>query len=187
MSNAITSLLPEDIAILSMYEQDLGFPKSILDKYIRDPQEARDALKRGGIPILAEVIIKNWASHYFGTDMEVGTMYNQFGFDVLSLDGKISIEVKTSWKPDNKYVSFQSIKQKKNKDGEYAFTHIAFYSPLLCPTGVVLLTRKKFTEEVTIPPSGKLNIKMDLEEGIKNNTCHYSSITFHNNIKWMVK
>ena len=39
-------------AILSMYEEDLGFPKKILDKYIRDNQEARDALKRGGLPIL---------------------------------------------------------------------------------------------------------------------------------------
>lgn len=172
-------------AILTMYEEDLGFPKKILDKYIRDNQEARDALKRGGLPILSEVIIKNWASHYFRRDMEVGSLSNQFGFDVKSLDEEISIEVKTSWKPDNKYVSFQSIKQKKNKDGKYAFTHIAFYSPLLSPTGVVLLTRKQFTEQVTVPPAGKLNIKMNLEEGYKDNTCHYSSVTFHSNIKWM--
>ena len=37
--------------ILSMYASDLGFPETILNKYIRDHQEARDALKLGGLPI----------------------------------------------------------------------------------------------------------------------------------------
>ena len=172
-------------AMLCMYEDDLGFPKRILEKYIREPQEARDALKLGGLPILSEVIIKNWACHYFRRNMVVGTLSNQFGFDITSEDGEISIEVKTSWKPDSHYVSFKSINQKKTADGKYAFTHIAFYSPLLNPTGVVLLTRKQFTEQVVVPPAGKLNIKMNLNEGRKNNTCHSSSVTFHNNIKWM--
>jgi hypothetical protein len=171
--------------ILSMYASDLGFPETILNKYIRDHQEARDALKLGGLPILSEVIIKNWASHYFRRDMEVGSLSNQFGFDIKSLDGEISIEVKTSWKPDNHYVSFKSIKQKKDNDGNYAFTHIAFYSPLLNHTGVVLLTRKQFAEQVTMPPAGKLNIKTNLKEGRTNNTCHESSVVFHENIKWM--
>ena len=172
-------------AMLCMYEDDLGFPKRILEKYIREPQEARDALKLGGLPILSEVIIKNWACHYFRRNMVVGTLSNQFGFDITSEDGEISIEVKTSWKPDSHYVSFKSINQKKTADGKYAFTHIAFYSPLLNPTGVVLLTRKQFTEQVVVPPAGKLNIKMNLNEGRKNNTCHSSSVAFHNNIKWM--
>ena len=175
----------KEAPILSMYADDLGFPKPILDKYIRDHQEARDALKLGGLPILSEVIIKNWASHYFRRDMQVGSLSNQFGFDIKSLDGEISIEVKTSWKPDSHYVSFKSIKQKKDKEGNYAFTHIAFYSPLLNQTGVVLLTRKQFAEKVTIPPAGKLNIKMNLNEGRTNNTCHESSVVFHENIKWM--
>ena len=117
--------------------------------------------------------------------MEVSSISNQFGFDIRSTDGKIAIEVKTSWKPDSRYVSFKSINQKKNKDGSYAFTHIAFYSPLLDPNGVVLFTNKQFTEEVVVPPAGKLNIKMDLNEGYSNNTCHKSSEAFYNNIKWM--
>lgn len=174
-----------DQPILCMYEDDLGFPKRILDKYIREHQEARDALKLGGLPILSEVIIKNWACHYFRRDMKVGSLSNQFGFDITSDDGEISIEVKTSWKPDSHYVSFKSINQKRDKEGNYAFTHIAFYSPLLHQTGVVLLTRKQFEEQVTIPPAGKLNIKMNLNEGRQYGTCHESSIAFHDNIKWM--
>ena len=140
----------------------------------------------GGRPLLSEVIIKNWASHYFRRDMEVGSVTNQFGFDIRSTDGEISIEVKTSWKPDSKYVSFKSINQKRNEDGTYAFTHIAFYSPLLDPKGVVLFTNKQFAEQVTIPPAGKLNIKTNLNEGYKN-SCHDSSVAFHNNIKWLCK
>ena len=170
---------------LTLYEEDLGFPRGTLYKYIRDLQEARNAIMKGGRPLLAEVIIKNWACHYFRRDMEVSSISNQFGFDIRSTDGKIAIEVKTSWKPDSRYVSFKSINQKKNKDGSYAFTHIAFYSPLLDPNGVVLFTNKQFTEEVVVPPAGKLNIKMDLNEGYSNNTCHKSSEAFYNNIKWM--
>ena len=170
---------------LTLFEEDLGFPRETLYKYIRDPQEARDFIMIGGRPLLAEVIIKNWACHYFRRDMEVGTKSNQAGFDIRSTDGEIAIEVKTSWKPDSKYVSFKSIDQKRDKDGNYAFTHIAFYSPLLDPNGVVLFTNKQFAEEVIIPPAGKLNIKMDLNEGIKGNNCHKSSEAFYNNIKWM--
>lgn len=170
--------------ILSMYASDLGFPKPILEKYIRDDQEARDALKEGGLPKLSEVIIKNWASHYFRRDMKVAPLVNQHGFDVFSDDGEVSIEVKTSWKPDSKYVSFQNIKCKEDEDGKYIFTHIAFYSPLLDPDGVVLFTRKKFREQVTIPNAGKLNVKMNLNEG-NINSCHHSSVAFYENIKWM--
>lgn len=170
---------------LTLYEEDLGFPRKTLEKYIRDPQEARDFIMKGGKPLLAEVIIKNWASHYFRRDMKVSTVTNQAGFDIVSTDGEIAIEVKTCWNPDKNYVNYQSIDQKKNSKGEYAFTHIAFYSPLLDPNGVVLFTRKKFDKEVTIPDAGKLNIKIDLNEGYKNNTCHESSVAFHNNIKWM--
>lgn len=171
---------------LTLYEEDLGFPREVLYKYVRDPQEARDFIMLGGRPLLSEVIIKNWASHYFRRDMVVGSVTNQAGFDIRSTDGEISIEVKTSWKPDSKYVSFKSIDQKRDKDGNYAFTHIAFYSPLLDPKGVVLFTKKQFAEEVTIPPAGKLNIKLDLNEGYKN-SCHDSSVAFHNNIKWLCK
>lgn len=171
---------------LTLYEEDLGFPREVLYKYIRDPQEARDFIMLGGRPLLSEVIIKNWASHYFRRDMEVGSVTNQFGFDIRSTDGEISIEVKTSWKPDSRYVSFKSINQKRNEDGTYAFTHIAFYSPLLDPKGVVLFTNKQFAEQVTIPPAGKLNIKTNLNEGYKN-SCHDSSVAFHNNIKWLCK
>jgi hypothetical protein len=170
---------------LTLYEEDLGFPRELLYKYIRDPQEARNFIMMGGRPLLSEVVIKNWASHYFRRDMEVNSLSNAFGFDIRSTDGEIFIEVKTTWKPDSKYVSFKSIGQKKDEDGNYAFTHIAFYSPLLDPNGVVLFSRKQFEEEVVIPPAGKLNIKMDLNEGYLNNTCHQSSVAFHNNIKWM--
>lgn len=170
---------------LTLYEEDFGFPRNTLYKYIRDPQAARDAIMYGGRPFLTEEIIKNWACHYFRRDMFVARTTNNFGFDVLSKDGEIFLEVKSSWKPDSKYVSFKSIGQKKDKDGEYAFTHIAFYSPLLDPNGVALFTRKQFEEQVVLPPAGKLNIKMDLNEGYKNNTCHQSSLAFRNNTKWM--
>lgn len=177
----------DNLSIISLFAKDLGFPKSILDKYIRDPQEARDAIVKGGLPILSEVIIKNWASHYFSRDMKVNKSSNQKGFDIVSVDGEISIEVKTTWKPDSKYASFKSINQKRNKDGSYAFSHIAFYSPLLNPKGVVLFSSKKFEEQVVIPPAGKLNIKMNLSEGHTNNSCHSSSQAFYDNMKWMVK
>jgi hypothetical protein len=170
---------------LTMYEEDLGFPRKTLEKYIRDPQAARDAIMYGGRPFLTEEIIKNWACHYFRRDMKVPRTTNNFGFDIISDDGEIFIEVKSSWKPDSKYVSFKSIGQKKDAKGEYAFTHIAFYSPLLDPNGVVLFSRKQFEEQVVLPPAGKLNIKMDLNEGYSNNTCHKSSVAFYNNIKWM--
>ena len=179
-----------NLPIMQLYTEDLGFPKSILDKYIRDHQEARDAIVKGGLPILSEVIIKNWACHYFGGDMKVNESSSQKGFDItgVSKDGKdISIEVKTTWKPDSKYASFKSINQKRNKDGSYAFTHIAFYSPLLNPKGVVLFTSKKFEEEVVIPPAGKLNIKMNMKEGYDYGNCHTSSKAFYDNMKWMVK
>ena len=87
---------------LTLYEDDLGFPRKTLEKYIRDPQEARDFIMKGGKPLLAEVIIKNWASHYFRRDMQVSSVSNQAGFDVISLDKEIAIEVKTCWKPDIK-------------------------------------------------------------------------------------
>lgn len=170
---------------LTMYEEDLGFPRKTLEKYIRDPQAARDAIMYGGRPFLTEEIIKNWACHYFRRDMKVARTTNNFGFDIVSDDGEIFIEVKSSWKPDSKYVSFKSIGQKKDANGEYAFTHIAFYSPLLDPNGVVLFTRKQFEEEVTLPPAGKLNIKTDLNEGYKHNTCHKSSVAFRTYTKWM--
>ena len=169
---------------LTLYEDDLGFPRKTLEKYIRDPQEARDFIMKGGKPLLAEVIIKNWASHYFRRDMQVSNVSNQAGFDIRSLDGEIAIEVKTCWKPDKNYVNYQSIDQKKDKEGNYIFSHIAFYSPLLDPSGVVLFTSKKFSKEVTIPDAGKLNIKINLNEG-NSGTCHDSSVAFHNNIKWM--
>ena len=169
----------------TLYEEDLGFPRKTLEKYIRDPQDARDAIMYGGRPFLTEEIIKNWACHYFKRDMKIARTTNNFGFDIVSDDKEIFIEVKSSWKPDSKYVSFKSIGQKKNSNGEYAFTHIAFYSPLLDPNGVVLFTRNQFEQEVVLPPAGKLNIKMDLNEGYANNTCHKSSIAFRKYIKWM--
>lgn len=171
---------------LTLLEKDLGFPRSTLEKCIRDPQEAVDFIMKGGRPLLAEVIIKNWASGYFRRDMELNTLSNQFGFDIKSTDGEIKIEVKTSWSRDlEKYVSFQNIDQKTDKDGNYAFTHIAFYSPHLGPNGVVLFTSKKFAKEVIVPRSGKLNIKINLNEGRVKSNCHRSSEAFYNNIKWM--
>lgn len=170
---------------LLLSQSDLGFPTRILEEHIRDKQEAVDFIMKGGRPLLAEVIIKNWACKYFRRDMEISTTSNQFGFDIRSKDKEIAIEVKTSWKPDKKYVSFKSIDQKRDKNGEYAFSHIAFYSPLLDPKGVVLFPRKKFEKLVQIPPAGKLNIKMDLNEGRENNSCHTSSVAFYDNIKWL--
>lgn len=170
---------------LTLFEEDLGFPRETLQKYIRDPQEARDFIMKGGRPLLAEVIIKNWASHYFRRDMKVSTVTNQAGFDITSTDGEIAIEVKTCWKPDKNYISFKSIGQKKNNDGTYAFTHIAFYSPLLDPNGVVLFTRKQFENEIILPPAGKLNIKIDLNKGHNFNTCYSSSVAFRKYNKWM--
>ena len=76
---------------------------------------------KGGKPLLAEVIIKNWASHYFRRDMQVSSVSNQAGFDIISLDKEIAIEVKTCWKPDKNYVNYQSIDQKKDKEGNYIF------------------------------------------------------------------
>lgn len=170
---------------LSLSSKDLGFPARILEKYIRNQQDAIDALVYGGRPFLTEEIIKNWACHYFRRDMVVARTTNNFGFDIQSTDGEIYIEVKSSWKPDSKYVSFKSIGNKKDKDGNYAFTHIAFYSPLLDPCGVVLFPRDKFVREVTLPPAGKLNIKTNLNEGRNNNTCHASSVAFYDNMKWL--
>lgn len=170
---------------LVLYEEDLGFPREILKKYIRVPQDARDAIMSGGRPVLTEEVIKNWACHYFRRDMKVSKISNNFGFDIISVDGEIYIEVKSCWKSDKNYASFKSIGQKKNKDGEYAFTHIAFYSPLLDSNSVVLFTRNQFEKEVVLPPAGKLNIKINLNEGRSNNTCHESSLAFRKYTKWM--
>lgn len=162
--------------ILCMYVEDLGFPKPVLEKYIRDPQEARDALRKGGLPILAEVIIKNWACHYFKRDMIVNSTSNHFGFDVRSVDGEITIEVKTAWVADHdKYASFLKIKQKKNADGSYAFSHIAFYSPFLGEDSIFLFNAQQF-EEVEVLK--KTNIKIDINEGWQHGPAHNNTIAF---------
>lgn len=162
--------------ILCMYVEDLGFPKEVLNKFIRQPQEARDALRKGGLPILAEVIIKNWACHYFKTDMLVNATSNHFGFDIVSKDGKIKIEVKTAWASDHdKYASFLKIKQKKYEDGSYAFSHIAFYSPHLGEDSIFLFTAKQF-EEVEVLK--KTNIKIDVREGRQHGPAHVNTVAF---------
>ena len=162
--------------IISMYVEDLGFPKAVLEKYIRDPQEARDALRKGGLPILSEVIIKNWACHYFSTDMEVNSTSNNFGFDIRSKDGKITIEVKTAWVSDHgKYASFLKIQQKKLADGSYAFSHIAFYSPFLGEDSIFLFTAKQF-EEVEVLK--KTNIKLNVNEGRQFGPAHINTVAF---------
>ena len=170
---------------LIMYAEDLGFPVRILEKYIRDPQEARDALRKGGLPLLAEVIIKNWACHYFKRDMIVNSTTNAFGFDIRSVDGEIHIEVKTCWQDvaKAKYASFLKIDQKRDENGNYAFSHIVFYSPVLDPESLFVFTAKEFAEKVHIQK--KINIKPNLEEGWQHGPAHKNTIAFQSVKKWM--
>ena len=170
---------------LVMYENDLGFPRRILEKYIRDPQEARDALRKGGLPLLAEVIIKNWACHYFRRDMIVNTTANAFGFDVRSIDGEISLEVKTCWQDVNKakYASFLKIDQKRNEDGSFAFSHIAFYSPILGEESLYIFTAKDFAEKVHLQK--KINIKPIASKGWQHGPAHVNTVAFESVKKWM--
>ena len=161
--------------------KDLGFPEAFCEKYGRDLNEVKEAFIFGGRPYVAEVLLKNWASHYFSTDLMVAKTCNNAGFDIQNLDGSKRIEVKTCWNTEigsNKYASFKSIKQKVDSKGNFLFTDIMFYAPCIDPNAVILFTAEEFNKEIKMPAAGKLNIKTDLTTGHMDSNIQRSSEAF---------
>jgi hypothetical protein len=170
----------------------LGFTPEVIQRYSHDMYKIRKAIAEGGRYLLAEIILMYWAERYFKHPIgsfKIGHRTNK-GMDIISPDGKIRIEVKTTHTLDNnKYASFQSIDCKRDKNGEYIFTHLLFYSPHLSLDSVYLFTADKI-EELVIPQGGKLNIKPTLDEAkyidTKDSSINRWSVAFQENKKYLI-
>lgn len=173
-------------------EELLGFTPQVIKRYSHNNHQIRKAIADGGKYLLAEIIIMNWAERYFryplGT-FKIGHRSNK-GMDVISPDRAIRIEVKTTHTLDNgKYASFQSINCKRDGNGEFIFTHLAFYSPHLSTDCVFLLTSEK-VEQLGLPRGDKLNIKPSLDESkyidVKESSINKWSVAFQENKKYLI-
>ena len=143
-----------------------GFHPKVFKRYCFNLHEIRKAVANGGKYLLAEIILKYWAERYFGYPVDsfkIGHRTNK-GMDIVSPDGKIRIEIKTTDHLDNgKYASFQSIDKKRDSDGKLLFNYLLLYSPVLSIEHVYLFKAEE-VEALGLPKGDKLNIKPTLDE-----------------------
>jgi len=174
------------------FEELFGISVVVFNRYRFNRYEYRKAIANGGKYLLMEIIAKYWLERYFKYPVDsfkIGHRTNK-GLDIISPDGKIRVEIKTTDHLDNgKYASFQSINCKRDSEGNLLFNYILFYSPVLSMEHVYLFKAEE-VEALGLPKGDKLNIKPTLDESkyidTKDSQINRWSQAFQKNKKYLL-